>query len=144
MAKESDVRAGSLSSEASVSPTKPAPVQVASEAPVSSKTGVTEVTLEERKGLRLCSEGEEETGRKLKLPPLPLSSIQFQADWKTLRRDREMLAQYFKVSSLLTYSNLCAQDGVLRPSYTRQHNIVSSNMLMLGLGLFILAFSCCK
>ena len=33
----------------------------------------------------------------LKLPPVPDSCIQFQADWKSLRRNRNVLSQYFKV-----------------------------------------------
>ena len=33
------------------------------------------------------------------LPPVPTSSIQFQADWKALRNDPDLCFQYFKVSS---------------------------------------------
>ena len=35
-----------------------------------------------------------------RLPSVPDSSIQFQADWKSLRRNRTVLSDYFKVESL--------------------------------------------
>ncbi len=37
------------------------------------------------------------------LPPVPESSINLQADWKRVRRDRTILGEYFKVSCLLSY-----------------------------------------
>ena len=36
----------------------------------------------------------------IRLPSVPDSSIQFQADWKSLRRNRTVLSDYFKVESL--------------------------------------------
>ena len=44
--------------------------------------------------------GQEEVFR---LPPVPDSSIQFQADWKSLRRNRATLSGYFKVEIQLCY-----------------------------------------
>ena len=38
----------------------------------------------------------------LKLPPVPDRCIQFQADWKSLRRNRNVLSQYFKVFTKLS------------------------------------------
>ena len=57
---------------------------------------VSEVETEDQRGGQLVGA---ESGCGLKMPSVPpTSSIQFQADWKKLRRDRNMLAQYFKVS----------------------------------------------
>ena len=36
----------------------------------------------------------------LSVPDVPDSSLQFQADWKKLRRDKNVLAEYFKVCNM--------------------------------------------
>lgn len=48
--------------------------------------------------MQLCeTEKAQQVPAVLKLPPVPDSCIQFQADWKSLRRNRNVLSQYFKV-----------------------------------------------
>ena len=42
----------------------------------------------------------EQRQEAFRLPSVPDSSIQFQADWKSLRRNRTVLSDYFKVESL--------------------------------------------
>ena len=38
-----------------------------------------------------------DAGRRVHLPPIPTSAVQFQADWRNVKRDRLVLTQYFKV-----------------------------------------------
>ena len=46
-----------------------------------------------------CAENESLSRTNRSLPPVPTSSIQFQADWKSLRNDPDLCFQYFKVSN---------------------------------------------
>ena len=41
--------------------------------------------------------------RRLELPPVPSTSVQFQADWRNLKRDRIVLIQYFKVCKICCF-----------------------------------------
>lgn len=65
------------------------------ECPAGTKMDISEV-VHEKKGGDFGTEIAEPV-RRLRLPPVPTSSIQFQTDWKHLKRDRNMLTQYFKV-----------------------------------------------
>lgn len=48
--------------------------------------------------MQLCeTEKAQQVPAVVKLPPVPDSCIQLQADWKSLRRNRNVLSQYFKV-----------------------------------------------
>lgn len=75
--------------------TPPSSGAVSKESSVGTKMTISEVGGDATREQAAEAEG----GRsRLKMPPVPSSSIQFQADWKRLRRDREMLTQYFKVN----------------------------------------------
>ena len=44
-----------------------------------------------------------EPEREVAIPGVPDSSLQFQADWKRLKRDKTSLAKYFKVHTQVMY-----------------------------------------
>ena len=45
----------------------------------------------------------EADGDDIVVPPVALNSIEFQTHWKRLRRNKQRLAQYFKVSYMYIY-----------------------------------------